>query len=216
MTPACCKVGQVTDQYRLTVPGEMADEVDDYLAARWTGDGGFSAVGYRPLAVWFNKRLLRKVYVEHDRSPTETRIDAEYETLTGDDDLRRQELVDDLDRDGIDGDALLDAFVSRTTMARHLKDCLDVRKDRRRASAESTWELDRIGYGRQQFADSAAAAVSSLTNKGRLPGGTDAEIELPVMLACPDCATRVSLSTALQRGYICADHLGRRDDRSSG
>lgn len=211
MPPACCKVGKVTDRYELTVTGGVASDVDDYLAARWVGEGDFSPVGYRQLATWFNKRLLRKVYVEHDRAPTETRVDAEYETLTGGDDLRRQELLDDLDRDGIDGEVLADAFVSRSTMARHLKGCLAVRKDRAPPAPGRTWELDRIDYGRRQFRDSVEAAVSSLTNKGELPGGLAADVDLPVMLSCPECATRVSLSTALQRGFVCADHLGRRD-----
>lgn len=207
MSSFCCKVSKATDRYKLTVAGDVAETVDDYLAARWIGDGDFSAVGYRQLATWFNKRLLRKVYAEHDRTATETRIDAEYEALTGEDDLRKQELVDGLRRDGIDVESLLSAFVSRSTMARHLKDCLAVQKGRQSASPDSTWELDRIDYGRQVFRDSVEAAVLSLSNKGELPGGAAAVVELPVMLSCPECATRVSLATALQRGFICEDHL---------
>jgi len=212
MSGPCCKVGAVVERYDLTVAPSSADSVDDYLAARWTGEGSFGAVGYRQLAEWLNKRLLRKVYVEHDRHPTETRIDAEYATLTGDDEFRRAELVDDLDRDGIDGEAIRDAFVSRSTMARHLGGCLGVEKGRPDAGPDSTWELDRLEYGRRQFGESVEAAVSSLAAKGRLPGGRAAEIELPVMLACPTCATRVPLATALRRGYICREHLGRPDD----
>lgn len=216
MPDYCCKVGYVIEKYNLTVPGPIADDIDEYLAAQWLGRGEFSSVGHRQLAEWFNKRLLRKIYVEHDRSVTETRIDSEYEALTGDDEPRKQEVLDDLERDGVDGDEVVDDFISRSTMVRHLKNCLELEKEKeqgrerasQRGAGESTWERDKIEYGRQNFREGVEQAVSSLTNKGQLPGGTGAEIDLPVLMSCPECATRVRLSNALQRGYICSDHLG--------
>lgn len=214
MADNCCKVSYVIKKYNLTVPGSIADDIDEYLAAQWLGQGEFSSVGHRQLAEWFNKRLLRKIYIEHDRSATETRIDSEYEALTGNDEPRKQEVLDDLKRDGVDSGEVVDDFISRSTMVRHLKNCLELEKGQEREQAshreagESTWERDKIEYGRKNFRESVEQAVSSLTNKEKLPGGGQAEIDLPVLVSCPKCVTRVRLSTALQRGYICSDHLG--------
>lgn len=206
MADACCKLGVAVDTYDLPVPAD-AEAVDDYLASRWTGADGREAVGYRALTDWFNERLLRTVYLSHDRSATEPRIESEYEALAGDDDFRRSAVIDDLERDGIDGEALADALVSRSTMSRHLTDCLGVEKEPG-PSRSGEWELEKIEHGRRVFGESVESAVSSLANADRLPGGADAEVELPVMLSCPSCATRVSLQAALSRGYVCSDHLG--------
>lgn len=217
MVDACCKLGAAVEAYDLPVP-DGAEDVDEYLAARWTGSDGREPVGYRALTDWFNERLLRTVYVNNDRSATEARIESEYEALVGDDDFRREEVLADLARDGIDGEALAGALISRSTMSRHLANCLGVEKETA-PSRSGEWEREKVEHGRRAFAESVEAAVTSLSNKGRLPGGRDAEVELPVMLSCPDCAARVSLRTALSRGYICADHLGVREadrDDSNG
>lgn len=203
MADHCCKIGAATATYDLRAPGD--GDVDEYLAARWTGADSHSAVGYRALADWFNQRLLRTVYLEHDRSATEARIESEYEALRGDDDLRRREVLDDLAADGIDAEALRGALVSRSTMARHLKSCLGLEKPSE-PRTDRAWELDKIEHGRQAFRRSATEAVRSLANKGRLAGGATADLELPVLLSCHACATRVSLRTALDQGYVCADH----------
>jgi len=210
MADACCKVGAAIDAYDLPVP-EGAADLDEYLAARWTGTAGHQPVGYRTLADWFNERLLRTVYLAHDRSATETRIEGEYAALTGDDDFRREEVERDLEADGIDAGALGGALVSRSTMARHLRDCLGAEKPASPPRAGRDWEREKVEYSRRVFREGVAEAVTSLSNKGTLPGGDRATVELPVLLSCPECATRVRLRTALERGYVCAEHLGTRD-----
>lgn len=209
----CCKVGSTTATYDLRGPSG-SEGVDDYLAARWVGVGEYDPTGYRTLADWFNRRVLRTVYLDHGRSATEVRVESEYRALTGDDDLRRREVLDDLATDGVDAEALLDALVSRSTMARHLKGCLDAEKSS--AEAGSDWEREKIAYGRRTFRRSVDEAVTSLAGKGVLPGGDRAEVELPVRLSCPECATRVSLDAALRRGSVCEEHLGARTPDDGG
>jgi len=205
MSDHCCKVGAAVDGYDLPAAGASAD-VDEHLRARWLGEDGRPPVGYRRLADWFNQRILRTVYLRHDRSVTEARIESEYDALTGDDDLRRQEVLDDLAADGIDAERLRAALVSRSTMARHLKGCLGAEKEIEGSAGD--WELDKVAHGQRVLRESATEAVASLANKGILPGGDGAEIEVPVLLTCSECATRVSLDAALERGYVCDDHLG--------
>ncbi|MFB6205347.1 MAG: rod-determining factor RdfA [Haloglomus sp.] len=203
----CCKVGRVARERGLAVSADL--DFHEYLAARWIGRGEYPSAGVRKLAVWFNQRLLRQVYTEAGRNVTDIRISSEYEALSGDDDLQRAEVLDDLATDGIDGERLVDDFVSRSTMRRHLKNCLDVEKDAKSSeSGDSDWEVEQIRYGRTQLEENVREAIRSLDNKGLVPGGSEAELDIPVLLSCPDCSTQVRLQTALDRGFICEDHLG--------
>lgn len=203
----CCKVGRVADERGLTVSAD--ENLHEYLVARWLGLEDYPAMGVRKLADWFNQKLLRDAYTRHGRNVTDVRISSEYEALTSGDEVKRGEIVDDLRSDGLDGEQLRDDFVSRSTMRRHLTDCLGASKDDGK-SAESTtnWELDQIQHSKEHFEDSVAESIRSLANKGQLPGADEADIEVAIFVSCPECSTRVRLRTALDREFICPDHLG--------
>lgn len=204
---SCCKVGTVAEERSLTVSADL--DIHEYLAARWVGQDEYPATGVRKLADWFNQRLLREVYTDAGRNVTDIRISSEYEVLTGDDVLQREEVIDDLATDGIDGEALVDDFVSRSSMRRHLKNCLGVSKDPVESeSRDSGWEGDQVRYGREKFEETVSEAIRSLDNKDLVPGASEATVDIPVLLSCPECSTQVRLQTALDRGYICEDHLG--------
>lgn len=207
MVEACCKVGAAIEAYDLPVP-PGSSSIDEHLVDRWTGADDRSSVGYRTLTDWFNRRLLRAAYLANDRSATETRIEGEYAALVGDDELRREEVIADLESDGIDGEALANTLVSRSTMSRHLTRCLGADKPSSSEASDGEWEREKIQHGRRVFQKGVSEALRSLSNKDVLPGADGAELELPVLLSCPDCATRIPLRTALDRGYVCADHLG--------
>jgi len=202
----CCKVGVVAEKRSLTVSAD--DDIHEYLVARWVGKDSYPEMGVRKLADWFNRKLLRTEYTRHDRTVTDVRITSEYEALTGDDDVKRGEVIDDLKSDGIDGELLIDDFVSRSTMRRHLTNCLDASKTTQNGESNSNWEADQINHSRRHFEKKVDEAVTSLANKGQLPGGTEATIETPIYLSCPECATKVRLKTALERQFICKEHLG--------
>ncbi|MDZ7700647.1 MAG: hypothetical protein U5J98_00490 [Halobacteriales archaeon] len=201
---AGCKVEVVTDGYGLAPPGGRYASLDDYLLARWTGASGREPVGYRTLAEEFNRRLLKRVYDDHDRPAFDARVEADYATLTGDDSLGRGELADDLAADGIDAERLRRDLVSWGTMATHLKDCLGGEKAA--PTAETDWERRSIDIATDRARAKVAEAVSSLAGKGELPDGADEEVALQVQLGCPSCHTRVPLSIALERGYVCETH----------
>ena len=203
---SCCKVGRTIDAYDLQHGGE-GTTVDEYLRARWLGRGDYSSTGLRPLTDWFNRKLLKRVYSDHDRSTLGNRIDADYETLTGDG--SEFELHEDLEADGIDGAALQSDFVSTSTLYRHLTDCLDTEKATTDESDRpSNWEAEKIEYARDIVRRNVGECLQSLANKGRVAGGADAEIKTDIVLGCPDCPTQVSLERAIDRGYVCADHMG--------
>lgn len=201
----CCKVGVVTEKRNLTVTA--GNDIHEYLVARWVGKEDYPEMGVRKLADWFNRKLLRAEYTRHDRTVTDVRITSEYKALKGDDDVKQGEVIDDLKSDGIDGKLLIDDFVSRSTMRRHLTNCLGASKTSDNGDSESNWEVDQINHSQRHFERKIDEAVTSLANKGRLPGGTEANIETPIFLSCPKCATKVRLTTALERQFICEDHL---------
>lgn len=215
MPDPCCKVGRVIDARNLD--RRAAEEaVDEYLQRRWRGRDGYSETGLRPLTDWFNKQVLKDEYVATGRSATETRIESEYDALRSGDEIRREEVVDDLETDSIDGEELTDDFISKSSLQRHFTGCLGVEK-RTGGRSDRDWERERVEYVREVIGENVEGALRSLENKGELPGATDARTDVSVVLRCPECTTRVRFKTAEERGYICRDHLGTGStERSDG
>lgn len=215
MSEPCCKVGRVIRSRDLDRRAG-ADGADEYLLDRWLGRGDYSRLGLRPLTDWFNEQVLKAAYAANGRTATAVRLESEYEALTDGDDIVRAELVDDLATDGIDADALVDDFISKSTLQRHFTDCLDAEKDTGGRS-DRDWERERVEYVRETVGENVDGALRSLENRGELPGATAASVEVPVVLRCPECNTRVRFATAADRGYICREHLGtataETDDR---
>lgn len=199
-----CKVEVVTDGYGLEPPGGRYDSLDQYLLARWTGDGGREPIGYRTLADEFNRRLLKRVYDDHDRAAFDARVESDLTTLTSDDALQRGELADDLAADGIDAERLRRDLVSWGTMQTHLNDCLDGEKPQ--PTASTAWERRSIDIATDRARSKVEEAVSSLATKGELPADAAEDVSLTVQLGCTECPTRVPLAIALERGYVCETH----------
>lgn len=199
-----CKVDDAIEEYGLGVPGSGPGSLDGYLVDRWTGADDRGAVGYRTLAEWFNRHLLGRVYDEHGRRTTGVRVESEYEALTGDDDIRREEVVADLESDGIDAESVVDDMVSPRTMHRHLTGCLGAEKEA--SGARTDWERASVERAREQLEEKVAEASRSLASKGELRGADAAEVEITIYLACPECATRVPFEAGRHRGYVCEEH----------
>ncbi|EMA05486.1 hypothetical protein SAMN05443574_108110 [Haloarcula vallismortis] len=199
-----CKVDAVIDKYALASADPVYDSLDDGLLARWTGADDRTEMGYRSLTAWFNKRLLKQVYTEHGRDALDTRIDSDYETLQGSDDLQRDELIERLQATGIPGASIHDDMVSWGTMRAHLNDCLDGEKEP--PEATKNWERESVATAKAVAERKAETALSSLATKGDIDGGDTAEVEAQIQLGCPDCPTRVPFDVAVERGYVCKQH----------
>ncbi|MBV0902755.1 rod-determining factor RdfA [Haloarcula salina] len=207
MAASGCKIETVIEKYGLGSADPVYDSLNEGLLARWTGADGRSAEGYRSLTAWFNRRLLKRVYDEHGRESLDARVESDYETLRGDDDLRREELVESLRVDGIPGGDVVDDMVSWGTMRTHLNDCLDGEKATRPAATD--WERDSVETAKDVARQKTESALSSLSTKGEVDGD-DADIEVQIQLSCPDCPTRVPFDVALERGYVCEQHRRQR------
>jgi hypothetical protein len=208
-----CKVDTLTERHGLTVPVSEYGSVDDFLVARWTGRNGRSADGYKTLTEWFNKRLLKRIYEAHGRDTMSAHLDREYELITGESTLQRDELAADLATDGLDIDDLDRELVSWSTMRHHLKGCLDAEKDATPATTD--WETNTVQIARERTAEKTRSVLSSLSSKERLPNAERAEVQVQVKLACPDCSVRVPFEEAVDRGYVCETHLETDSETSS-
>lgn len=200
-----CKVDRVITTYALGGADPRHDSIHEGLLARWRGADSHESMGYRSLTAWFNRRLLRQVYAEAGRSTDRGRIESDFQALTGDDDLRREEVLDSLDADGIDAEGVAKDMVSWGTMRTHLTECLDGEKD---AQSGGDWEQETIRMARSFASEKVDSALSSLASKDRLAGVDHASLSVQFQLQCEDCPTRVPLSVALERGYVCEQHSG--------
>ncbi|MCD2200942.1 hypothetical protein LPA44_13715 [Halobacterium sp. KA-4] len=190
----------------------IGSDLNENLRARWVGESDFPETATRPLTDWFNQKILKKVYAEHDRKAIETQLESDYKALRSDDEVKRGAIIDDLADDGIDGEELLDDFAKRSTMYRHLTQCLDAEKNK--TSSDSNWEEDKIEYARDTMQKNVSDVLRSLERKGELPNGTEAEIQTPIILSCPadECSTQTRFARAKNRGYICSEHSDVDDE----
>ena len=201
-TECSCKVGSVIQQYALSDP--QHDTMNEGLLARWHGNGPHQESGYRTLTAWFNKRVLRTVYESHGRSVLSHQLAADYEALTGDDDLLKQEVEADLRSSGIDVDTLTDKLLSYGSIRTHLLDCLDGEKSAE--EPESDWQRDSIDIARSVAEEKAAESLRSLINAGELESGDGVSVDVEIQLRCDACPTVVPFDVAVDRGYVCDMH----------
>ena len=198
-----CKVDEVIDRHGLETADPRFESLNEGLVRRWTGTDDVGPVGYRPLTEWFNKRLLKAVFDDHGRETLGDRVEHDYQALTSDDDLVREEIVESLDSDGIDGDGIRDEMVSWGTMRTHLQDCLGETKERE--PARSDWERESIEMAQSFAVEKVESAISSLATKGQLDDG-NVSVSVTINLDCDQCPTRVPFDVAMERGYVCEDH----------
>ncbi len=200
----CCKLDSVADRYAVRPDTAEFSSLDEALLARWRGEGGYREQGYRTLTEWFNRRVLKRVYDEHGRETTGSRLESEYEALTDGEELTRLEVMDDLSSDGIDPETVLRDMISWSTMRMHLTECLDAEKET--ATATTDWERESIEIARRHAASKIEEAVASLGNKNRVAGAEEASVSIDVSLECDQCSTSVPLVVAMDRGYVCGTH----------
>jgi hypothetical protein len=206
VTGSGCKLDRVIAEYGLEEADPAHASIHEGLLARWRGESGHSEAGYRTLTEWFNRRLLWRVCADHGRDVAAGRVEHDYEALTGEDDLRRAEVVESLGADGIDADRLRADMVSWGTMRTHLTGCLDGEKE---PTSGGDWERDTIEMARSFAREKVESALTSLGSKGELDGVARTSVSVQVQVQCEECPTRVPLEVALDRGYVCGTHAER-------
>jgi hypothetical protein len=201
---AGCKLDIVVDRYDLDDSVVQYDTVDERMLDRWQGTGNQDPDGYRTITEWFNRTLLRTVYDDTGRDTTGTRVQSDYDALTGEDQILRAEVSDSLAEDGIDADRLLSDMVSWSTVRHHLNECLDGEKPRQRSETE--WERNSVQISQEHAKSKAEEAIRSLVSKGDLETSAPVDIDIQVLVSCQECPTRLPFEAAVERGFVCKDH----------
>lgn len=114
-----CKVGAAIAEYSL-------DGMNRRIRTRWTGRD-VEKWSVRELTEYFNRELLAAAVRRRRMTPLEGEVENLYRLLTGDDVSSgvRTQARKRLEREGVDVEGLLGAFVSHQTVYRHLRQCLD-------------------------------------------------------------------------------------------
>lgn len=209
----CCKVGKAINEFNLSPKGGVDyGDYNQYLVDKWVGRFDGEERGSRELAHEINRNILKTIYEEkgfREESRTKTHINIDYEHLNGlrDDGVGKDETFAALRTEGIDPEWIIKQFVSKSTILRHFKNCLDVTKET--AAKNDEWVYEQIEHGEEQGVESILEGLSALDNKGLLNGGANADIQVDITVSCPvdGCSTTRRLDKVLDEGTVCHDHF---------
>jgi len=207
----CCKVGWVANKYQIS-PGVGSQTLDDQLAKRWLGEDEFPEMSLRSLVDWFHKHMLRTRYTEHGRSTLEPHLKSDYEVLKDPENDNHKAVLSDLEHDGIDGEELVNDFVSPATLYRHLTGCLDVEKGG--VNGDSSSDRAKLEYVENTAEMYVSDLLSAWENSGKVPRASEASVAVRIYLECSQCTRQTNIRTVQQRGYVCADHMSTESEGS--
>ena len=187
------KVERVIAEYDLESWG-------DRLEAKWVGDGT-ERTSLRDLAGEFNRAVLRAAVRDAGGSMLESDIDTLYRALT-DDDVSRSETVRkrrELERTGVDIDAVSSDFVTHQTIYTYLTNVRDASlpeadtEDRLERKTETVQRL----AGRTQVV--TESTLEELGNAGEI-ADRDYEVFVDVRTICGNCGADYPIATLLDQG----------------
>jgi hypothetical protein len=192
-----CKIGTAIERFGLT-------ELNDDLIDAWTGTE--KGASLRDLEREINRRVLSAALRAAAVDPPEGSVEATYRVLTEDDSGGgRVAIRNRLDRQGVDIDAVEDAFVSHQTVHNHLRGCLDVSHD-----SESPTPEERLDTGRQTVTalrsrlEAVTETVVDQLRRADVLSLPPFDVYVDVNVACRECGRYHSIEELLStRGCAC-------------
>lgn len=191
-----CKVGRTIETYDL-------GGLDDELVARRTGDRPASL---RDLADRFNRTVLRAAIERVGGSPLDGEVANTYRLLTAEDvsSGTRVRVRKQLEREGVDLEAVEGSFVSHPTMGSHLRECLAVERPSDPGPDVATAE-ERIFKMGGRFEAVVGDALDGLAAADRLGAG-ELSVTLDAQVTCQDCGVHAGVREFIERGGCdCGD-----------
>lgn len=190
-SPRDNKVARVIDEYDLEGWGQRLED-------RWTGTDG-ERESLRDLAESLNQAVFQAALIRSEISMTERDAVSAFETLTDDsvsraDRLRKER---ELDREGLDVDAVRSDFVTHQTIHTYLTDV------RETSLSETPVQPDREAESIQRLQGRATAVVESTLD--RLIGRdalADREygVFADIQIVCEDCGTSYDADELIREG----------------
>lgn len=193
-----CKVGQTIETYDIP-------EVNEELVDKWQSDED----SLRNLAERFNCEALRAAMEQSGDRPLTSEVAVIYEVLTSDDvssgeriQKRRQ-----LEHDGVDVDALKEAFVSHQTIFNHLTGCMGVDKATERPGTSDAEQVEkdseRIYTLQNRIVSITVDRLTWLRETGRIELD-EFDVFVDVRVKCNECDRYHTVADLLKhRGCEC-------------
>lgn len=185
------KVGRLVAEHGLEdLPGELED--------RWTAPREERS-SLRDLAEYVNRRVLEAVLRDAGRDPLPDDVDAIYRALTSDDAsaAERTRRRRDLERDGIDVDALESDFVSHQAVHTYLTKYREAEHRLDEQLAERS--LRRLRRLQGRTAAVTEDTVERLVDRGEIAGG-DLRVILSLQVLCETCGASHDATTFIENG----------------
>lgn len=186
------KVERVIEEYDLEGWG-------DRLERSWLGEDGERA-SLRELATEFNVAVLEAALRRAGRSTIDADVRSAYRTLT-DDDVPRADAVRkrrELEREGVDVDAVLADFVTHQAIHTYLTSVREVELDHERDDvADRKLETVQRLLGRTEAV--TESTVEELVEAGEV-SDRDYEVLVTVSVVCNDCGTDYTVEELIDAG----------------
>jgi len=193
------KVGRVIQRHSMD---GMADELEN----RWTGENGESR-SLRELATFFNTELLESVLSKNGQRYRRREVAHIFESLTGDDVSpgERTRVRKQLERDGIDVEALEQEFVTHQAVHTFLTKGRGVTKDTEPGGDRLEQAKQTINSLRNRVIAVTETTITQLSKAEILTiGSFDVFVDLTVH--CADCGTTISVSELFEStGCECTE-----------
>lgn len=189
------KVDRIMMKYDLDV-----DALSETLVRRWTAEGDERS-SVRDLIEWVNMQYLEGALTAAGERPRPAELETLYHQLTDDDVSagERTRVRRDLERRGVDVEALEDDFVSRYTLHRYLTDILEAEYEGVSDAERFQNAREMLGKLRQRVSNVTEDRLTSLREAGQLTLGPF-NVGVTIHVTCRACGERYDVLTLLDRG----------------
>jgi predicted component of type VI protein secretion system len=186
------KVGRIIVEHGLEGFG-------DELEQRWTTDEEVRT-SLRDLASLFNERVLEATLERQDQQPVAGTVSETYRLLTDDDadPSARTRVERELERGGVDLEALREDFVSHQAIHTYLTTYRDAAPPSSDTDPVETAE-SAISRLESRLAAVTVNQIDRLVRASKI-SNTDVEVFITVEVFCNDCGTSQSISEYLRSG----------------
>ncbi|WP_135306427.1 rod-determining factor RdfA [Haloarcula amylovorans] len=192
-SPRSSKVARVISEYDL-------DNFGVELENRWLGNSR-EQQSLRTLADVLNRRILKSAMTESGMLVRQDRINQLYTALTDDETTEgtRLEVLNELNQEGVDTDAVQNDFVSHQAIHTYLREERGVERENNNTDqiAKTQDTIERL-QGRLQAV--TEKSIKNLISTGRLVLGSF-DVIITIQVVCTDCSQQYDIVDLFERGH---------------